>query len=86
VLPDYQGLGIGRKLVAFVESQARRRGLDEVRLWTREEMSDNIHYYQHLGYHLTHTSIVDDCGRAYFRKQLDHVENAPGNAVVEASR
>ena len=70
VLPECQGKGLGRKLVEFVESEARRRALTEVRLWTREEMSDNIQYYQRLGYSVTHRGIVDDCARVYFRKSL----------------
>lgn len=71
VLPEYQGKGLGRKLVDFVEAEAHYRGLTEVRLWTREEMTDNIRYYERLGYFLTHRDVVDDCARVYLRKRLD---------------
>jgi len=76
VLPAYQGQGLGRMLVDFVEAEARRRKLLEVRLWTREEMIDNIRYYQGLGYRLTHRDVVDGCGRVYFCKT---VQNANGD-------
>lgn len=76
VRPEYQGLGIGRMLVAFVEDTARGRGLRGVRLWTRAEMEDNIAFYLRLGYALTHTERHERANRAFFRKELDEPRTA----------
>ncbi len=36
VRPDRQGQGLGRRLIAFAESEARRLGYAELRLYTHE--------------------------------------------------
>jgi ribosomal protein S18 acetylase RimI-like enzyme len=50
VAPSAQGQGYGRQLIAFAEEEARRRGYDEIRLYTNELMTENIALYQRLGY------------------------------------
>ncbi len=50
VVPDYRRLGIGRKLVAWVESQARKLAYPRVRLAVRIVLKDNQSYFQNLGY------------------------------------
>ncbi|HJU18312.1 MAG TPA: GNAT family N-acetyltransferase [Stellaceae bacterium] len=50
VCPERQGRGIGRALIAFAESEARRRGYREIRLYTHEKMTENIALYQRLGF------------------------------------
>jgi GNAT superfamily N-acetyltransferase len=50
VRPDLQGDGLGRALLGFAESEARRRGLPEIRLHTNAAMADNILMYPKLGY------------------------------------
>src|SRR5260370_28733503 len=39
VQPGRQGQGLGRRLIAFAESQARRLGYAELRLYTHETMT-----------------------------------------------
>ncbi len=51
VAPSAQGKGYGRRLIAFAEEEARRRGYCEVRLYTHVLMSENVARYQHLGFH-----------------------------------
>jgi ribosomal protein S18 acetylase RimI-like enzyme len=70
ILPELQGRGYGRTLVEFVESEATKRNLVEVRLWTRAEMSENISMYERLGYTVTSRATVDGYARVYFAKQL----------------
>src|SRR5690348_18234901 len=53
VRPDRQGSGLGRRLVAFAESEARRLGYAELRLYTHEKMTENIALYTRLGFHET---------------------------------
>jgi ribosomal protein S18 acetylase RimI-like enzyme len=45
-----QGRGLGRALLTFADDEARRRGLDEVRLYTNAAMTDNLVFYPKLGF------------------------------------
>jgi len=47
---DRQGQGLGRKLIAFAEEEARRRGFGEIRLYTHVTMVENIALYTRLGF------------------------------------
>ena len=53
VRPDRQGRGLGRRLIAFAESEARRLGYAELRLYTHETMTENIALYTRLGFRET---------------------------------
>ncbi len=50
VAPEWQGRGIGRRLVEAVEEWAVLLGYDEVRLGVRLELRGNRDLYRHLGY------------------------------------
>jgi len=50
VRPDRQGSGLGRRLIAFAEAEARRLGHAELRLYTHETMTENIALYTRLGF------------------------------------
>jgi ribosomal protein S18 acetylase RimI-like enzyme len=50
VRPDRQGNGFGRRLIAFAETEARRRGYSELRLYTHQTMTENIALYTRLGF------------------------------------
>ncbi|MFE0756563.1 GNAT family N-acetyltransferase [Inquilinus sp. NPDC058860] len=52
--PDHQGHGLGRRLLDFAEREARRLGLDEIRLYTNIRMSENRALYTARGYRETH--------------------------------
>ncbi len=70
VVPDRQGSGIGRALIAHVEDEAQRQGLAAVELYTNEKMTENLAYYPHLGYRETGRGVEDGFHRAFFRKAL----------------
>lgn len=70
VAPGRQGRGLGRKLLAFAEKQAQRRGFREMRLYTAEAMSENFALYSRLGYEETERKTVADIPRVYMSKQL----------------
>lgn len=48
--PAHQGAGVGRALLGFAEDTAREVGLDAIRLYTHEKMSENLALYARLGY------------------------------------
>jgi ribosomal protein S18 acetylase RimI-like enzyme len=50
VLPAYQGLGLGRRLMAHVEELAASQGFAEVRLYTNKLFAANVAFYESLGY------------------------------------
>ncbi len=70
VLPEHQGRGLGRLLMAFAEERARTAGVNEVRLYTNERMTENLGFYAALGYDETGRRVEDGFSRVYFRKRL----------------
>jgi GNAT superfamily N-acetyltransferase len=44
VLPAAQGRGIGARLLALADEQARSLGLGEIRLYTNEAITENLAY------------------------------------------
>lgn len=70
VAPGRQGQGIGLKLLAFTEAEARRRGFAEIRLYTNVKFSDNIALYRRHGYAETHRAVQGGFERVFMRKKL----------------
>jgi ribosomal protein S18 acetylase RimI-like enzyme len=50
VLSAQQGKGHGKRLLAFAEEEAKRRGYGEIRLYVNALMTENISIYHHVGY------------------------------------
>ena len=70
VAPDRHGQGIGRRLIAFAEAEARRRGHAEIRLYTHVTMVENQALYARLGFAETHRSLQAGFERVFMRKPL----------------
>jgi ribosomal protein S18 acetylase RimI-like enzyme len=70
IAPPHQGRGHGRRLLAFVEAEARRRGLDETRLHLHLTMARGIAFYRTLGYTEYARGEQDGYHRVYLRKRL----------------
>ena len=68
VTPTAQGRGIGNELLAFAEDNARRRGLDQIRLYTHETMIENLAYYARHGYTETHRAEEHGFRRVFLSK------------------
>jgi GNAT superfamily N-acetyltransferase len=60
VHPDFQKLGIGRKLLDFAEQCARETGLNKMALYTNEKMVYNQQYYGKIGYSETKRELTPD--------------------------
>ncbi len=50
VAPDFQGRGLGRRLVAWAETRALTAGHTTVRLYTNERMNGNVGWYAAQGF------------------------------------
>jgi GNAT superfamily N-acetyltransferase len=72
VRPDRQGNGFGRALIAFAETEARRLGYAELRLYTHEKMTENIALYARLGFDETGRGCEAGYDRVFMRKPVDN--------------
>jgi N-acetylglutamate synthase-like GNAT family acetyltransferase len=70
VAPGSQGVGVGTRLLAVAEDEARRLQLPELRLYTNQAMTENIDYYPRRGYRETHRGGDGGFARVYFSKFL----------------
>lgn len=74
VLPEAQGTGVGAALLDFADAQALRTGLNEIRLYTNEKMTENIEYYPRMGFHETHRASDAGYQRVYYSRFLNPQE------------
>lgn len=69
--PAWQGRGLGRRLLAFADDEARRLGLAAVGLLTNERYAANIAMYERNGYRETRREAHLGTDLIHFRKALD---------------
>jgi GNAT superfamily N-acetyltransferase len=70
VLPEAQGGGLGRTLLDFAEARARALGLEELRLYTNERMTENRALYARRGYEEIGLETIDSRHAVWMRKRL----------------
>ncbi len=70
VSPARQGSGFGRRLLAFAEAEALRRGYSEIRLYTHQTMVENQRLYASIGYEETGRGTEAGYDRVFMRKHL----------------
>ena len=70
ILPARQGQGIGRRLVEYAESEARRLGHRHLDLYTHQQMAENIAMYLRYGYEEIDRRTERGFPRVYMRKRL----------------
>ncbi len=70
VAPSAQGLGLGRRMLAFAELAAVAAGYRAIRLYTNEAMVENIGLYTRIGYRETHRAEEKGLRRVYMVKAL----------------
>jgi ribosomal protein S18 acetylase RimI-like enzyme len=73
VRPDRQGQGLGRRLVAFAETEARRLGYSELRLYTHATMTENIALYTRLGFRETGRGREAGYDRVFMAKPIGEI-------------
>ena len=73
IAPEYQGKGLGKKLIEFAEREAIRQGYPEIYLYTNEHMTNNISIYSHLGFIETERCLKNDRPAVYMRKSLVNI-------------
>jgi len=69
VLPEFHGLGLGKQLMDFAETEAAR-GFSRIELYTNEKMWENLMLYPKLGYEEFARQVQDGFARVFFRKYL----------------
>jgi N-acetylglutamate synthase-like GNAT family acetyltransferase len=57
IAPDYQGLGLGQRLVAYFEAYALANGIKQCYIEARDSA---VSFYQKRGYHLTETTFLNE--------------------------
>lgn len=70
ILPDQQGRGRGRTLLQFVEQCALEQQLPEIRLYTNELMTENLAFYNRLGFEEVERREDGGYRRVFLRKRL----------------
>ena len=70
VTPARQGAGLGRRLLAFAEAEALRRGYRELRLYTHRTMTENRRLYAAIGYQEIGRGTEAGYERIFMRKRL----------------
>jgi len=68
--PNYQGHGLGRRLIEHAVAQARSQGLSALSLYTNEAMSENLAMYAHFGFAETDRVTEEGFRRVYMRWTL----------------
>lgn len=66
VHPNFQGHGLGRSLMSFADEEAQRQGYTAMHLATHVLLTENIAFYEHLGW----SETSRDDSRVYMKKML----------------
>jgi ribosomal protein S18 acetylase RimI-like enzyme len=68
--PAHRGKGLGKALLEFAETEARRAGFNSIYLYTHEKMTENIALYTKIGYVEYGRRSQGEFSLVYMRKQL----------------
>jgi ribosomal protein S18 acetylase RimI-like enzyme len=70
VLPERQSAGHARRLIAFAEEAARRRGADEIHVVVHVTMAKAIRLYRALGYEESGRAEQEGYYRVFMKRRL----------------
>jgi ribosomal protein S18 acetylase RimI-like enzyme len=68
--PAQQGAGAGSRLLRHAEEVARAHGLYELRLYTHEQMTENLAFYRRRGFRETERRRELGFARVFFSKRI----------------
>lgn len=71
LFPHWQGRGLGKEIIGFVEELARQQGLDGIELYTNAKMDGNLKFYPRLGYTEVDRRREEGFERVFFLKLFD---------------
>lgn len=77
VAPSARGLGLGRRLLAELEEQARARGIMKVQLETNSTLTEAIRLYRSAGYEEVEPFNEEPYAHHWFEKRLDRAPDEP---------
>ena len=83
--PQYQGHGLGRRLIEHAVAEARRHGIFALSLYTNEAMTENLAMYAHFGFVETHRVREEGFRRVYMEKLPADERETPSLALDELS-
>ncbi|MGD1952020.1 MAG: GNAT family N-acetyltransferase [Leptolyngbyaceae cyanobacterium] len=75
VHPIYQGQGLGKTLLNYVETLAAKEGYETLQLYTHEKMTENIVMYQRCGYVEIKRCTEKGYQRVYMEKPVKHLSD-----------
>ena len=70
IIPQHQGAGFGRMLIAHADELGRKGGYSRITLYTNAKMTENLSYYPKLGYAEIGRRTEDGYDRVFFSKPL----------------
>jgi ribosomal protein S18 acetylase RimI-like enzyme len=76
---DHHHRGLGRRLLAYAEGRARTAQLLDVRLYTHEQMVENISLYRRLCYKEVERRAEEVFRHVFMRKLLDPTATSRGS-------
>src|SRR5262249_58639857 len=68
--PARHGEGLGRQLIYHAVSEAKRRRLPAIRLYTHAAITEHFSIYAHIGFVETHRAVEKAFNRVYLRWSL----------------
>jgi ribosomal protein S18 acetylase RimI-like enzyme len=75
IAPEHQKRGLGRRMLAWAEAEARQAGYNTIRLFTNALMEANIALYTRLGYVETRREPFHELTIVHMRKLLQDPES-----------
>ncbi|MDD5712402.1 MAG: GNAT family N-acetyltransferase [Smithellaceae bacterium] len=77
VLPDRQGEGIGRRIIAFIEERCKAMGIDKLRLTVNKNNTGSVAFYLCMGF-VNAGPLVQDIGGGFVMDDYKMVKTIGG--------
>ena len=71
LLPEYRGIGLGKKLMGLYMEQVKQAGYQRIFLWTTSEQETAISLYKRYGFALTEEVASDAFGKPLYEQRYE---------------